>query len=37
VPTAGGIDFAPLAAIIGLYFVQRVVILDWLLNAVPHA
>lgn len=37
VPTAGGIDFAPLAAIIGLYFVQRVIILDWLLNAVRHA
>ncbi len=33
VPTAGGIDFAPLVAIIGLYFVQRVIILDWLLSA----
>ncbi len=36
-PVYGGIDFSPLVAIIGLYFVQRVVILDWLLRAVHNA
>jgi YggT family protein len=37
VPATSGIDFSPLVAILGLWFVQQVVILDWLLSAVRHA
>ncbi len=37
VPVYGGMDFSPLVAIIGLYFLQEVVILDWLFRAVHNA
>ena len=37
VPVYGGMDFSPLVAILGLYFLQEVVGLDWLLKAAHNA